>query len=162
MEWYTAMKKNVFDFCTNMKSSPRNASSKKRNNWIMSIHYAVGLHLCKEVLCIFMYIWIEKKRIQVTVNSTYLWDWEWMWEGKAIKGGLSNSVYMLIYCQNILLYYNKNIFKYHLCPKKKKDHHWGSPLVKVKEIAVQSQDKALRHMHYFCGCQEYFCHWKLF
>ena len=161
MECYTAMKKNVFDFCTNTKSLPRNAISKKINNWIMR---PVWPHLCKEVLCIFMYIWIEKKnRIQVTVNSTYLWDWEWMWERKAIKGRLSNSVYLLMYCLNILLYYNKNIFKYHLCQKKKKkDHYWGSPWVKVKETAVQSQDKALRHMLYFCCCQEHFCQWKLF
>ena len=169
MECYTAMKKNVFDFCTNMKSLPRNAISKKINNWIMR---PVWPHLCKEVLCIFMYIWIEKKnRIQVTVNSTYLWDWEWMWERKAIKGRLSNSVYLLMYCLNILLYYNKNIFKYHLCQKKKKKkiitedpHGWKwkrqrcSPKIKpsdtcfisaaVKNISVNEsyfndQDKSL-------------------
>lgn len=56
-----------------------------------------------------------------------------MWEGKAVKGRLSSSVYLLMYCQNILLYYSKYIFKYP-CVQKKKRSLQESPLVKVKEM----------------------------
>lgn len=40
--------------------------------------------------------------------------------GEGEQSELSNSVYILVYCLNMLLSYNKNVFKYHLCKKKKK------------------------------------------
>ena len=40
--------------------------------------------------------------------------------GEGEQSELSNSVYILVYCLNMLLSYNKNVFKYHLRKKKKK------------------------------------------
>lgn len=80
----------------------------------------------------------------MNVHNTYLGEWKWMWEGRGSKGGLSNSVYVLMYCLNLIT----RMYASTTCVKKKKNTKSSLriPVLAGSETAVQSLDKVLRHL----------------